>query len=840
MKKSTIILALLFLSISPSIAQKYQEFLNSADIYFAQEKYFEAYERYNAARVFGKNIPSVVAKGEIGMDKSIVGIKKQKKMADSLLIVSEEMQSKMETAVFDRAVKQRNRDWRGYNNYSYEEREERIKILVQVDSLDFSNNSLYSIPDEISKCPRLRHINLIGNRNIDLNASLEKIKTQTFVNSVFVSTENLTNIDSNYHNLITGIDISAYYNEYGDRYGERDNLPPEIKKFTYLSYLNIEFQGIENLLPEIESLTNLTHLNLNYTPLTLPKEIENLTNLTYLSFLQEEDYNEDVEEYIGRKSILNICDVFENFPKEIIISINTNRQNNDSSKLLIIVSQQSIPSNIGNLTNLTKLDLGVNLFENYLDNYWVWETKPKARNSGGFGRYNYDYLEIDNTSDFWVDLFLLNDYSNSRDIIKSEKKQEYYDFNDGMYRSNTDSDEWGDENKRPLYDFNFDGKNYYKEILPPEIGHLTHLTELNLNGHYLSSLPPEIGDLSNLTELNLDNNYLTFLPKEIGNLTNSIYLKLWDNEITNLPPEIGNLSNLTKINLAGNNLTTLPVEIGNLSNLTYLDISGNPIILLPLELKEYLQNIEYFITDEPLEHYFNSEAIEDLNLNNMGLTDFPSEIESLPNLKALYLHNNKLSELPKEIKNLQNLTYLGLKNNKLNSLPKQIGKLSNLILLDLYGNDSLDITSLSDAFKNYPRDITIINQDWYPDNFDSSSLFITIPIQNNFPSEILNITNLSKLILSNYQLTDVPPEIENLTNLTELILFRCQITNIPPEIGNLTNLTVLNLFYNKITSLPPEIKNLTNLKELNLGGNNISKEEKEKIRNWLPNCEIKF
>ena len=42
------------------------------------------------------------------------------------------------------------------------------------------------------------------------------------------------------------------------------------------------------------------------------------------------------------------------------------------------------------------------------------------------------------------------------------------------------------------------------EVLPPEIGQLTSLIELDLGLNELTELPPEIGDLTNLTNLKAD------------------------------------------------------------------------------------------------------------------------------------------------------------------------------------------------------------------------------------------------------------------------------------------------------------------------------------------------
>lgn len=50
------------------------------------------------------------------------------------------------------------------------------------------------------------------------------------------------------------------------------------------------------------------------------------------------------------------------------------------------------------------------------------------------------------------------------------------------------------------------------------------------------------------------------------------------------------------------------------------------------------------------------------------------------------------------------------------------------------------------------------------------------------------------------------------------------LTTIPTEISQLTNLTKLLLKTNKLTSLPQEFEQLTNLQMLNLYGNLFTKE----------------
>ncbi len=120
--------------------------------------------------------------------------------------------------------------------------------------------------------------------------------------------------------------------------------------------------------------------------------------------------------------------------------------------------------------------------------------------------------------------------------------------------------------------------------LPPEIGDLTDLTDLDLGFNQLVMFPPELGRLENLTRLSLAGNQLSGLSPEIGRLRNLRVLDLRGNRLTRLPPEVGGLTNLVSLNLFANELAEVPGEIGNLRNLIRLDLGRNRLISLPPEL----------------------------------------------------------------------------------------------------------------------------------------------------------------------------------------------------------------------------------------------------------------
>ncbi|MEG4344274.1 leucine-rich repeat domain-containing protein, partial [Microcoleus sp. A003_D6] len=82
-----------------------------------------------------------------------------------------------------------------------------------------------------------------------------------------------------------------------------------------------------------------------------------------------------------------------------------------------------------------------------------------------------------------------------------------------------------------------------------------------------------------------------------------------------------------------------------------------------------------------------------------------------------------------------------------------------------------------------------------------------------------SLTNLTKLYLSNNQISDITP-LQSLTNLTHLYLYGNQISDITP-LQSLTNLTDLNLYGNQISDITP-LQSLTNLTSLHLSNNQIS------------------
>jgi hypothetical protein len=118
--------------------------------------------------------------------------------------------------------------------------------------------------------------------------------------------------------------------------------------------------------------------------------------------------------------------------------------------------------------------------------------------------------------------------------------------------------------------------------LPPTV---TNLTDEEIVEKYFAHADYEIKE-NRIVQLVFQDNQSTSLPPEIGQLKNLQELDLLRNALTSVPPEIGQLKNLQKLDLEDNQLTSLPPEIGQLNNLQKLDLTGNPLTSLPPEVEQ--------------------------------------------------------------------------------------------------------------------------------------------------------------------------------------------------------------------------------------------------------------
>jgi leucine-rich repeat protein SHOC2 len=192
--------------------------------------------------------------------------------------------------------------------------------------------------------------------------------------------------------------------------------------------------------------------------------------------------------------------------------------------------------------------------------------------------------------------------------------------------------------------------------VPAEVGRLSALRVLDLQGNQLTSLPAEIGQLASLEGLYINCNELTSVPAEIGQLASLKHMGLGNNRLTSLPAEIGQLTSLTLLDLKGNHLTSLPAEIGQLTSLVELWLSLNKLTSVPAEIGQLI-------------------SLKHMDLQGNHLTSLPAEIGQLTSLQKLWLSFNQLTSLPAEIGQLTSLEQLWLSHTQLTSVPAAVDEL---------------------------------------------------------------------------------------------------------------------------------------------------------------------
>ena len=322
------------------------------------------------------------------------------------------------------------------------------------------------------------------------------------------------------------------------------------------------------------------------------------------------------------------------------------------------------------------------------------------------------------------------------------------------------------------------------------------LVWLEANG-LSGEIPPEVGHLSKLEELNLANNDLSGeLPPELGRLRNLINLRLHGNQFSGqLPPELGSIGTLRGVRLEGSEFTGCAPDLLNDGAAIPLDL---PKCDVPNHPEERAALVAFYNASTPGRNLEGTPSwLSDKPVGEWeGVsTDSEGHVISLDMLRFSARYGGWAGQLPPELGNLSRLVVLNLEESQTASggltgeIPRELGNLTNLRILHIGSNGA------------------------------SGGL------SGEIPSELGNLVNLTSLSLRLNQLTGrIPSELGNLVNLTSLSLGFNQLTGeIPSELGNLVNLTRLHLADNQLSGeLPPELGNLSNLASLWVEGNRLT------------------
>jgi Leucine-rich repeat (LRR) protein len=220
---------------------------------------------------------------------------------------------------------------------------------------------------------------------------------------------------------------------------------------------------------------------------------------------------------------------------------------------------------------------------------------------------------------------------------------------------------------------------------------MTYLTCVRLIGNKIRNLPAALfTQLPLLEKLSFSNNEIIALPPEIGNLTGLNELNLIKNRLVTLPDEFCELKQLVTLELSSNNLRELPERFGALTGLRgTLSIENNCLERLP-ESFGLLQITGLRLTRNQLTGLPSSVKmmvlLENLQLNLNRLDDFPLVLTHLPDLAHLSLCKNEIPRVPHRIGLMSSLKNLWLDWNDIEELPTEVSELAALHTFSLNGN----------------------------------------------------------------------------------------------------------------------------------------------------------
>ncbi|RVE73580.1 hypothetical protein OJAV_G00032830 [Oryzias javanicus] len=240
--------------------------------------------------------------------------------------------------------------------------------------------------------------------------------------------------------------------------------------------------------------------------------------------------------------------------------------------------------------------------------------------------------------------------------------------------------------------------------------------------------------------------------------------------------------------------------------ISVLDYSHCSLQQVPKEIFSFERTLEELYLDanqieELPKQLFNCQALKKLSMPDNDLSNLPTTIASLVNLKELDISKNGIQEFPDNIKCCKGLSVVEASVNPITKLPDGFTQLLNLTQL-----------FLNDAFLEY-----------LPANFGRLSKLRILELRENhlktMPKSIHRLTQLERLDLGSNEFSEVPEVLEQIHNLKELWLDNNSLQTIPGSIGKLRQLRYMDLAKNRIETLDSDVSGCEALEDLLLSSN---------------------
>jgi len=382
------------------------------------------------------------------------------------------------------------------------------------------------------------------------------------------------------------------------------------------------------------------------------------------------------------------------------------------------------------------------------------------------------------------------------------------------------------------------------ESLPPSISKLgTSLRRIDLSHNCFSSLPLELQHLVKLQSLRLEMNACVpfSISSSLAHLTELTLLKLAGNALSSFPDELCQLSLLSIIDVSNNNLEQLPSDMARLTRLAMLKADNNNLRSIPrlhgrnlnglsLSFNRYLaaSGADWF--DRQIKYLGRLTRLE---LRSCSLSEWPSSVACLTNLRILDLGGNNIRSLPSASMSPSSPPMLSLSasntsTHNANNLGASARTASNpkaatasSLISSATSTTAIASALLASALGTSPTSSSSITHAAAALGLSSpttdaassaSSSSSSQPTSSSSSSSSSSAASTTDTISE----ASLPPDsLLRLSSLEQLKLDNNALTELPYEIGYLTSLTLLHVHKNPIVELPCSIHMLAKIDDCN-------------------------
>ncbi|XP_068949469.1 leucine-rich repeat-containing protein 7 isoform X3 [Petaurus breviceps papuanus] len=291
-----------------------------------------------------------------------------------------------------------------------------------------------------------------------------------------------------------------------------------------------------------------------------------------------------------------------------------------------------------------------------------------------------------------------------------------------------------------------------------------------------------------------------------------------------VPKEVFNFERtLEELYLDANQIEELPKQLFNCQALRKLSIPDNDLSNLPTTIASLVNLKELDISKNGVQEFPENikccKCLTIIEASVNPISKLPDGFTQLINLTQLYLNDAFLEFLPANFGRLVKLRILELRENHLKTLPKSMHKLAQLERLDLGNNEFSELPEVLEQIQNL-RELWMDNNalQTLPGSIGKLKMLVYLDMSKNriesVDLEISGCEALEDLLLSSNMLQQLPDSIGLLKKLTTLKVDDNQLTVLPNAIGNLSLLEEFDCSCNELESLPSTIGYLHSLRTL--------------------------